>query len=119
MGHVTAVFLGALIGSAFSFTAAYLYIAGIRRIGPKVFQTWRILLLLPVHFVFAFTLSAPMFFPFFALGVIGASFPLTNAAYALAISFGILGAVPPFTYFFRQWHRLRGAGYWHSRGSNP
>jgi hypothetical protein len=111
MRDVIAAFCGALMGSAFSLISALAYVAAVRRVGRKVFRSWLLFLWLPVHFIFAFTLSAPMFFPFFAIRFVGASFPLTNALYALAISFGILGAVPPFTYFFRQWRHLEHAGY--------
>ena len=51
-----------------------------------------------------------MFFVFFALRLVGASFLLGNTVYAMAMAFGILGLIPPFTYFFRQWHYLRRAG---------
>ena len=111
MRDVVAAFFGALVGSAFSSTAALLYIAAVRRVGRKVFGSWRLFLWLPVHFLFAFTLTAPMFFPFFALGLVRASFPLTNTLYVIVMIFGILGLVPPFAYFFVQWNRLQRAGY--------
>jgi len=109
---VIAAFVGALIGSAFSSIAALAYIAAVRRVGHKVFGSWLIFLWLPVHCIFALILAVPsIFFPFFALRLVEASFPLTNALYAIVMVFGILGLVPPFTYFFRQWQHLQRAGY--------
>jgi hypothetical protein len=110
MSDVIAAFFGALIGSGFSSLAVLLYLAAVRRVARKVFQSWLIFLWLPVHILFAFTLPAPMLFPFFALRLAGASFPLSNALYAVSFSFGILGLIVPLVYFFTQWHRLKTAG---------
>jgi hypothetical protein len=65
----------------------------------------------PVHVLFAVTLVAPMFPPFFVLGIVGASFPLPDTLTAVAIISGILGLVALVTYFFRQWHHLQRLGY--------
>ena len=112
MRDVIAALLGALVGSAFSSVAALLYIAAVRRVGQKVFGSWLIFLWFPVHCVFALILAFPSgFFPFLALGLVGTSFPLTNALYAIIIGFVILGLIPPFTYFFLQWRHLQRAGY--------
>jgi hypothetical protein len=104
--------IAAFIGSTFSYIAAFAYIVAVRRVGYKVFGSWLIFLWFPVHCIFALILALPsMFFVFFALRLVGASFPLSNTVYAMAMAFGILGLIPPFTYFFRQWHYLRRAGY--------
>jgi hypothetical protein len=100
MREVIAAFLGALVGSVFSSIAALAYIAAVRRVGHKVFGSCLIFLWLPVHCIFALILAVPsMFFPFFALRLLGASFPLSNTLYAIVIVFGIFGLIPPFTYF--------------------
>jgi hypothetical protein len=105
-----AVSLGALVGGAFSFAVAHLYIGVIRRIGRRVLKSWLIFLWLPVHIVFAFAMVSGVFFPFYALGLVGASFPLPNTLKALAIVFGVVGATPALVYYFREWHHLRKAG---------
>jgi len=108
--HVIAAFVGALIGSGFSSLAVLLYLAAVRRVARKVFQSWLIFLWLPVHILFALTLPAPMLFPFIALRLAAASFPLSNALYTVTFSFGILGLIVPTVYFFTQWHRLKTSG---------
>jgi len=110
MRDAIAAFLGALGGSAFSFFTVMIYIALVSRVARKVFQSSLIFLWFPVHILFALTFSAPMFCPFFALKFVGASFPLTNALYALAFSFGLLGLLAPLAYFLCQWRRLQTAG---------
>ena len=112
MRNLFAVVVGASAGSLFSSICVFLYIGGIRRGGPKLFRTWRILLLFPVHLIFAFSLAAPMFFTLYSLHCVDAPFPLDDALFALALIFGIVGFVPPLTYFFRQWSRLRAEKYW-------
>jgi hypothetical protein len=111
MRDVTTAFFGAFVGSAFSLIAMLVYIAAVRRVGRRVFKSWLLALWFPVHLLFAITLMAPMFFPFYALGIAGASFPLPNALKAVAIVFGSVGLVPPLIYFFRQWYNLQRAGY--------
>ncbi len=111
MRDLTAVVIGALAGSLFSFAAAFLYIAAIRRIGPKVFQTWRFDLLVPVHIVFAFSQLAPLFVPVGWLQRIGAPFPADHTLFAITLVSGILGLIPPSWYFYRKWSQLQAAGY--------
>ena len=106
-----AVSLGAFIGGGFSFAVAYLYIALVRRIGRRVLRSWLIFLWFPVHMVFAFIMVFGVFFPFYALGLVGAVFPLTDALKALAIGFGVVAAAPALVYYFREWHHLRKAGH--------
>ncbi|HEX3420662.1 MAG TPA: hypothetical protein VHT01_05505 [Candidatus Udaeobacter sp.] len=108
--HVIVALIGALVGSGFSSLAALLYLAAVRRVARKVFQSWLIFLWFPVQILFAFTLPAPMLFPFFALRVADASFPPSNTLYAVTFRFGILGLIVPVVYFFSQWHRLKISG---------
>ncbi len=111
MREFTAVVVGALAGSAFAFAAVFLYIATIRRIGPKLFQTWRRVLLLPVHLLVAFTQAAPILFPLKWLQRLGASYAADDALFALLLVFGIVGLIPPSIYFYTQWSQLEAAGY--------
>ncbi len=106
------VVLGTLAGSLFSLGTAFLYVASIRSIGPSFFRTWRLLLWFPVHVVFAVSQAAPMLIPIQWLRWAGTAFPLDTALFALTLVFGILGFIPPITYFFRKWRQLRELGYW-------
>ncbi len=112
MREFTVVVIGALFGSMFAFAVAYLYVAGIRRLGPQVFRTWRVLLLFPVHCLFALSQAAPMLVPVSWLQRMSAPYLADNALFAITLVFGIVGFIPPMTYFFRQWSQLRAAGYW-------
>jgi hypothetical protein len=112
MRDLTAVVIGALAGSLFSFAVAFLYTAAIRRIGPKVFQTWRFDLLVPVHIVFAFSQLAPLLVPAAWLQRNGVPIPPTDhTLFAITLVSGILGLIPPFWYFYRRWSQLQAAGY--------
>jgi hypothetical protein len=106
-----AILLGALIGSAFSFIVAFLFVTAVDRLGQPVFGSWRRWLFLPIVLLFALSQTAPMFFPFFALGFVRASFPLDTALFTLAMVFGLSALIPPLTYFIRQRRRLQDAGY--------
>jgi hypothetical protein len=112
MRDAIALFFGAVVGSASSFTVALAYIAVVRRVGHKVFGSWLVFLWFPVHCIFALILTLPsMFFLVLALRLVGASFPLSNTVSAMVIVFCILSLILPFTYFFRQWYHLKRAGY--------
>src|SRR4051812_10663563 len=107
MKEFSAVVLGVLAGTLFSFIITFLYIAGVRHVGPKVFQSWRILLLLPVHCIVAFSLSAPMLLPLSLLRSISGADPFHDAPlFALLMIFAVSGVGFSSTYFFRQWRRL-------------
>ncbi len=110
MRDFIAISLGALVGGGFSFGVVYFYVAVIRRIGHRVLKSWLIFLWLPVHIVFAVAMVLGVFFPFYALGLVGASLPLADTLKAVAIIFGAAGATPALVYYFREWHHLRKTG---------
>jgi hypothetical protein len=64
-----------------------------------------------MHIAFAFAMVLGVFFPFYALGLVGAAFPLTDALKALAIVLGVVAAAPALVYYFREWHHLRKTGH--------
>jgi hypothetical protein len=111
MRDFAAIVIWALVGSLFSFAVAFLYIAAIRRVGPKAFQTWRFDLLVPVHIAFAFSQLAPLFLPVRWLQHIGAPFLTDHMLFAVTLVFGVVGLIPPSWYFYRKWSELHAEGY--------
>ena len=109
MRDFIAVCLGTLADGCFSFAVAWLYIAVVRHIGRRLLKSWLIFLWFPVHIVFAIAIVLGVFFPFYALMLVRASFPMGNFLNVLAIVFGVGGATPALVYFFHAWQHLRKA----------